>query len=536
MELLRTWLDRCKDDHSFCPNRSDRLLPTRILDVGSLTETPRLVISEGRHGQWASLSHCWGGKVALKTETETIKSHCQGIPLDAVPPTFRDAFCITRNLGLRYLWIDALCIIQDCLQDWIIEAAKMDYIYQHATVTIAAEASPDSLTGIVGSTRDQRHSQSILPKTCCHSKAKQVCGVIQFRIDRESRVQRRSRGVLSDRAWTLQEEILSPCILRFSAQQVMWRCPTVKLTEWQPQGGQKTHLTGKPDFARPLYDKLLIKSGSLIAPSIQLLNYDGEGTSLFSYWYTEVANNYMNRDITFERDKLVAVLGIANKISDISNDRYIAGLWLKNMHSGLTWLTPKANATKHKTYIAPSWSWAQVDCAGTPDLRHEPLYIDGIVSSMTPLAQVINVFSKLLDGSCGSIEHWVLELRGQYSFICSCKVPIPFLDIRPLTPMEYQYGLLAISYSGYDHLENITLEMLNSSLCLAPRSQGHQTFAYVQLGLWEHSYSESMRSIIVALILKRVGNKGHYERVGRAIIPTDPDQTREWPSTTFTII
>jgi hypothetical protein len=535
-KVLRTWLDTCKVEHSLCPNQSDCLLPTRVLDVGSSAREPRLVISENLLGQWASLSHCWGGKMALKTETRTIKSHCQGISMDTIPPTFRDAIFITRNLGLKYLWIDALCIIQDSHEDWVIEAAKMDYIYEHATVTIAAEASPDSLTGIVGSTEAHRHDQSTLPKARCHSNASNIFGTIQFRIDRESRIQRRSRSVLSDRAWTLQEEILSPCILRFSAQQVVWRCPTSKLTEWQPQGGQKTHLTGKPDFARPLYDRLLTKPSSLLGPSVLSLDYNGDRTSLFSYWYTEVANQYMDRNITFERDRLIALSGVANKISEISKSQYIAGLWAEDLHSGLAWLTPKANATKYNSYIAPSWSWAQIDCAGTRDLQHEPLYVDRLVLSMAPLAQITKIYTQVVNGSGGEVERWTLELRGQYCFMCSCKVPIPFLDIRPLTSIEYQYGVLIVSYGGSDVLGNISLKMLSASLCLAPRGVDHQTYVYLQLGLWEQPPHSLMRSVIVALVLRLLGNTGLYERVGRAIIPMDVGQKREWPTRTFTII
>jgi hypothetical protein len=99
----------------------------------------------------------------------SIKKHYQRIPLEVFPPTFRDALLITRYLGLKYLWIDALYILQDSHEDWVTQAANMDYIYEHASVTIAAEASPDSLTGIDGSTKDQRRNQSIFPKKNCVS-------------------------------------------------------------------------------------------------------------------------------------------------------------------------------------------------------------------------------------------------------------------------------------------------------------------------------------------------------------------------------
>lgn len=78
------------------------------------------------------------------------------IPLDNFPLTFRDAILITRRLGYQYLWIDSLCIIQDSIEDWQREAASMDYIYKHASLTIAAEAGGDSSAGIFRSTNETR--------------------------------------------------------------------------------------------------------------------------------------------------------------------------------------------------------------------------------------------------------------------------------------------------------------------------------------------------------------------------------------------
>jgi len=257
---MRDWLKKCCDEHRSCPKRSDHLLPTIVINVGSLANEPRLVIPENQLGQWASLSHCWGGEIALKTKMSSIDRHCHKISLENFPPTFRDAILITRSLGLRYLWIDALCILQDSHRHWETQAARMDYIYEHATVTLAAEASPDSLAGIVGSTKDHRETQSLLPTTWCQSKTRSVCGEIRFRDDLASQIKRRSRGVLSSRAWTLQEEILSPCILRFSTQQVVWRCPTIILDEWHPQQELKTRLTGRPQFCQPLYNRLLAEA------------------------------------------------------------------------------------------------------------------------------------------------------------------------------------------------------------------------------------------------------------------------------------
>ena len=103
--------------------------------------------------------------------------------------------------------------------------------------------------------------------------------------------------------------------------------------------------------------------------------------------------------------------------------------------------------------------------------------------------------------------------------------------------MEYQYGLLTISYAGHKLLPNIRSDEFRSVLCVAPRDEDHQTYVYLQLGIWGHSTANvPSKPVIVALILKRIGTNGQYERVGRAVVPMDPEQTREWPTGTFSIV
>src|SRR5438034_1924444 len=65
----------------------------------------------------------------------------------ALPKTFQDAVLLTRALGVRYLWIDSLCIIQDDEKDWKRENPKMGEVYQYATITIAAAHARDSSEG-----------------------------------------------------------------------------------------------------------------------------------------------------------------------------------------------------------------------------------------------------------------------------------------------------------------------------------------------------------------------------------------------------
>ncbi|PVH84958.1 HET-domain-containing protein, partial [Cadophora sp. DSE1049] len=153
--------------------------------------------------------------------------------IEDLPLTFRDAVKITRQLGFRYLWIDSLCIIQDSSEDWQAESTAMGRIYKEASFTIAAEAATDSKAGIFESSKKYRSDFDTIE-------------VPYFRMDGTTTgnmsVQRlldspaEARGPLSQRAWTLQEDLLSPRTLRFAAQQTWWRCREMQCNERDRRG------------------------------------------------------------------------------------------------------------------------------------------------------------------------------------------------------------------------------------------------------------------------------------------------------------
>ncbi|KXX73242.1 hypothetical protein MMYC01_210028 [Madurella mycetomatis] len=132
-------------------------LPKRLIDVGPKdgSRPPRLVLTQDlvekdkNALRYATLSHCWGGMVPLRTIKATEAAFRYEIPLNAVPATFLDAGYICRNLGVSYLWIDAVCIVQDDQAEWEEEAAKMGDIYSGSVLTIAASHAPNSHGGQV---------------------------------------------------------------------------------------------------------------------------------------------------------------------------------------------------------------------------------------------------------------------------------------------------------------------------------------------------------------------------------------------------
>lgn len=118
LPTISRWLQECEESHaSLCAfQRGPEFpaLPTRCIEVGESDGSiePHLFISNGCHGRYTTLSHCWGKHLPFKSTESTLASVTAGIHFDALPKTYRDAISITRGLGIRYIWIDSLCIVQ----------------------------------------------------------------------------------------------------------------------------------------------------------------------------------------------------------------------------------------------------------------------------------------------------------------------------------------------------------------------------------------------------------------------------------------
>lgn len=145
--LAKKWLAECSDTHTLCNKRHSEEMPTRLLKVDM--ECVRLVLTKelGTIPHYATLSHCWGRLEFLKLTQDTVQSLMTRVPTEKLPKSFQDAIVATKRLGLDYLWIDCLCIIQDSEDDWVVEAGSMASVYKNSTVTIAAAAAYDGTVG-----------------------------------------------------------------------------------------------------------------------------------------------------------------------------------------------------------------------------------------------------------------------------------------------------------------------------------------------------------------------------------------------------
>ena len=82
-----------------------------------------------------------------KTTRVTLKDRMRGIRIETLPKSFRDAIMICRALGIRFLWIDSLCIIQQDAEDWERECSRMRDVYRNSYLTISIARSRGSSDG-----------------------------------------------------------------------------------------------------------------------------------------------------------------------------------------------------------------------------------------------------------------------------------------------------------------------------------------------------------------------------------------------------
>jgi hypothetical protein len=144
-QAIKSWIGKCDSTHKACLGHVKSPLLTRVIDVGPVdgSRGPRLYISNGGCGSYIELRYYWGSTNPAVMTRQSLKDHIREIAFSGLPRTIQDLISITRRLGVQFLWVDALCIVQDSIsgEDWIHESSKMATIYGNAYLTIAAEVA-----------------------------------------------------------------------------------------------------------------------------------------------------------------------------------------------------------------------------------------------------------------------------------------------------------------------------------------------------------------------------------------------------------
>jgi hypothetical protein len=378
MLLIKEWIHSC-EDHTICsraasPYRGEApQLPTRLLDVFHGPDKNAMAVVDsnkiGASSQYVTLSHCWGGNLSNKLLSSNEAAFRSCVPYDDLPRTFRDAVDLTRRLEVRYIWIDALCIIQDSEEDWARQAARMGDIYSDSYLNVCATTSTDGHGGLFR-TRNPRAIAAcrIDARWSAYRSGQFACYFP------DAFMEKVELGPLNKRAWVVQERILSPRNVHFTEDQVFWECAQVKASE--------CFVEGLPDESNILK--------SFMLPPGSGDTYDSKTLRIL---WDEMVKRYTGCALTMSSDKLVALAGIAQRfrhVAGYNHADYLAGLWRGNMEHELLWSTSLGGENRRPAqFRAPSWSWASVDSqvtGGFADAAMDPtrLYAKVVSASTAP--------------------------------------------------------------------------------------------------------------------------------------------------------
>ncbi|KAF5863547.1 hypothetical protein ETB97_009791 [Aspergillus alliaceus] len=356
--VIDSWVNSCINEHHTHCKESPQppRLPTRVVDVSS----PELDVwtvcirddqnKEDHTGRYVALSHCWGKCLPFATTTENLEDRKREIRISDMSQVFQEAILITRRLGIRYLWIDTLCIVQNDRHDWQVEAGRMAAVYMDAFLVIGASKSSADDQGFL-CPREHRASLSFVESPHAGPVSSLNLSLLPPVGERWTSGQDPvSPEPLQSRAWCLQERYLSQRILLYGARQLFWECRTLS----QAEDGD-VRLGNIHNLDR-------LRRTAAIERSVFGPRPNGDSEVNYRGWY-EMIEEYTQRSISIQSDRLPALSGVANAMAQKSKDVYYAGLWKKGLIEGLLWsgTNRKEPLMKPTAYRAPSWSWVSVE-------------------------------------------------------------------------------------------------------------------------------------------------------------------------------
>lgn len=420
LEQARSWLVDCCKNHPQCDSPTDHHhpLPTRLIDVmdGQKGGPVRLIeTSIGQQGRYICLSHCWGDPEChprpIETNHSSLKRYKEQIPWRSLPKTFQDAVSFVRLLGESYIWIDSLCIAQDCPDDWRQEASRMADVYSNSYLTLAATKSTNSTESLFSTPEDTYNSHPY------EIKENGSTFTVHYRKSLSHFFGPWDGGLepppLLKRAWVYQERLLSPRTLHFGNQELVWECresTTCQCGVWYHKDDGQT------------------------CPKLNILPRNGGKSRL---WY-RVVEDYSPLQLTKESDRLPAIAGIAKRIQCFrSGEDYLAGLWKKSLPEDLlwkrSWSLPLDDPASRKrdTSAAPSWSWVCIQGAG---VRFVPKSSRRRVAYLVDAKVQSDQHDVFMNASSGSVTMesllFTARLPGDHSTVFVLEPPLPGATIH----------------------------------------------------------------------------------------------------------
>ncbi|UPK92356.1 hypothetical protein LCI18_003291 [Fusarium solani-melongenae] len=361
-ERIQPWIKTCCQDHASCnlphgqtsPSKHMEKppLPNRVIDVGVKGASPRLYVPKLEQGSpvfsdYLILSYRWGkGNLNARTTRHNFEQRRAKINLQELSQTIIDAIDVTRAMGQRYLFVDAICIIQhnqgEDATDWLAEAPLMGRYYQNAVCTIAATGAYDSDDGFLTERPGELyHVPPVL--LARYNNPEQPAQEIYADPSSPLWQANVTNTPLYDRGWTLQERSLSNRIIHFGRDAVFWECVELQASEGFPKGVPQNN----PDTSDNRSHQQLLRSKDT-----------SREQALGEYWF-QLVREYSSMDFTYFHDRLVAIQGVADRTRLFFPDTYVCGHFVSQFILSLAWHGTGSICTEiERSKMGPSWSWA----------------------------------------------------------------------------------------------------------------------------------------------------------------------------------
>ncbi|KAK1829280.1 heterokaryon incompatibility protein-domain-containing protein [Podospora conica] len=352
------WMDDCRVNHPKCqPKPNPNFVPNRLLHIDGSVGPFRLLENHDNQPRtpvpYAALSHRWSPETEtiILTKANLESRQKQGITVDVLPRMMLDAILVLRRLGIEYVWIDSLCIVQDSAADWHSEAGQMADVYSNAELTLSATWVP----GVGQSLFCQRQDPAEFSTTNIgpiQANGTRPCfirpRIPHFNADNLetgwSDLYERKYWPLMDRGWVYQEQFLSRRSLHFMRHELIWICLEKHACECGLLHKTEENLEVDPD------------------PPLTM--------------WKSIVEAYSQRVLTKPSDRLPAIAGVAARYSASTYNkeppgRYLCGLWERDFLSLLGWSVVEESCVPRPQLSEPmpTWSWAatlgEVEFQGT---------------------------------------------------------------------------------------------------------------------------------------------------------------------------
>jgi hypothetical protein len=351
IDFLNGALKSCTESCHPVTTGETPFLPTRLVDLGTDAAVhPRLIItadslSPAEPVRYAAVSYCWGdkadGSAQTKTEPSNLYERLCSIPVCDMSAVMKDSITVCRALSVRYLWIDALCIIQDPIDssDWERESERVGQVYHHAYFTICALSTPNCHQSFLVR---PRHTfvfdfQSSIYPPARGQYSLHFTGEYDWIPDHTPLNNDLRFSPWVDRGWVFQEKELSARKLLFGRNMVHFECSRTETSE----------------------------NGESYPRAVNVDWFDVDRPHIYDY-FRESTEAYTARRLSYESDRLPALAGLAKLVSESAGGTYLAGLWREDLHVGLLWnsvwrkqtLAERLGCLRASVGAgAPSWSW-----------------------------------------------------------------------------------------------------------------------------------------------------------------------------------